>query len=167
MDFVALIATVVAIILVCTFGFVVFFGAPYLPTLRPQMEAALDLLDLSEGQTMLELGSGDGRVLIAAAERGWNAIGYELNPALALYSWLRTRKYGARVKVIWGNFWWRKLPEADGVFVFLLQKYMSKLDKKITQEISKPVKLVSFVFTIPDRKPARVEKSLSLYAYNK
>lgn len=155
----------IALGLVFAFGFVVFFGAPYLPTLQPQMETALDMLDLTEGQTLLELGSGDGRVMVAAAERGWNVIGYELNPVLALYSWLRTRKYKGRVKVVWGNFWWRKLPQADGVFVFLLQKYMSKLDKKITQDISRPVKLVSFAFHIPGRKPQQEKDAVYLYEY--
>jgi ribosomal protein L11 methylase PrmA len=69
-------------VLVILFGFVVAFGAPYLPTLRPQITMALDMLDLKKGQTLLELGSGDGRVMMAAAERGWNVIGYELNPLL-------------------------------------------------------------------------------------
>lgn len=64
------------------FGFVILFGAPYLPTLKPQIKIALDMLDLQPGQTLIEIGSGDGRVLKAAAERGWNAVGYELNPVL-------------------------------------------------------------------------------------
>lgn len=150
---------------VFAFGLVVFFGAPYLPTLRPQLERALDMLDLEEGQTLLELGSGDGRVMVAAAERGWNVVGYELNPLLALYSWLRTRKYGKRVRVVWGNFWWGKLPQADGVFVFLLQKYMTRLDTKITQDIGRPVKMVSFAFYVPGRKPLQERDGVYLYEY--
>ncbi|HEU4984185.1 MAG TPA: class I SAM-dependent methyltransferase, partial [Nitrososphaera sp.] len=65
-------------------GFVVFFGPPYLPTLRRNIDAALDLLDLKPGQTMLDLGSGDGRVLVAAAKRGINVVGIELSPVLAV-----------------------------------------------------------------------------------
>src|SRR5215813_12979466 len=90
---------------VLCFAFVVFFGAPFLPTLQPQITAALDLLDLKPGQTMLELGCGDGRVLIAAAERGIVAVGYELNPLLAAVAWLRTRRYGKQVKVLCGDYW--------------------------------------------------------------
>lgn len=56
-------------------GFVVFFGPPYVPTRKRNMQAALDLLELKPGQTMLELGSGDGRVLIAAAKQGVNVVG--------------------------------------------------------------------------------------------
>jgi hypothetical protein len=82
----------VVIGVVLMFGFVVFFGAPYLPTLKPQIETALDLLDLKPGQTLIEVGSGDGRVLLAAAHRGLHAVGYELNPILVLFSLWHTRK---------------------------------------------------------------------------
>jgi 16S rRNA A1518/A1519 N6-dimethyltransferase RsmA/KsgA/DIM1 with predicted DNA glycosylase/AP lyase activity len=155
----------IAIFVFVAFSFVVFFGAPFLPTLTPQVANALDMIDLEPGQTLLELGSGDGKVMIAAAERGLTVIGYELNPLLVVYSWLRTRKYKGRVKVVWGNFWRKKLPQTDGIFVFLLQPYMQKLDNKITQEYSETVKLVSFAFHIPDRKPARQQKGVYLYTY--
>src|SRR6478672_10765863 len=98
--------------IVMCFAFVVFFGAPFLPTLRPQIDTALNLLDLKPGQTILELGCGDGRVLIAAATRGIYAVGYELNPLLAAIAWLRTRRYGKQVRVICGNYWRLKWPPA-------------------------------------------------------
>lgn len=147
------------------FAFVIAFGAPYLPTLSPQIKIALDLADLKPGQTLLELGSGDGRVLLAAAERGINVVGYELNPLLALFSWLRTRKYGRQVRVVWGNFWKQDLPPADAIFTFLLNRYMAKLDSKIEQECVRPVKLVSFAFEIPGRKPLKQRAGVFLYQY--
>lgn len=148
------------------FCFVILFGAPFLPTLKAEVPKALDLIDLKPGQTLLELGSGDGRVLRAAAERGITAIGYELNPVLVAYSWLRTRRYRGKVRVVWGNYWRKTLPPADGIFVFLLQPYMTKLDNKITQECRKPVKLVSFAFYIPDKKPVKRTKGLFRYDYH-
>lgn len=147
------------------FTFVVFFGAPFLPTLTPQVKNALDLIDLKKGQALLELGSGDGKILIAAAERGIRVIGYELNPLLVIYSWLRTRRYGKLVTVKWANFWYVKLPKTDGIFVFLLQPYMKKLDNKIVQEARKPVKLVSFAFYIPDKEPTAENNGMYLYTY--
>ncbi len=114
---------------------------------------------------MLELGCGDGKVLIAAAERGYQVIGYELNPILALIARWRTRRYGRQVKVVWGNFWNRKWPPADGIFVFLLTRYMGRLDKKIVQDYQRPVKLVSFAFEIPGRRPKARKHGLFLYHY--
>ncbi|MCA9332791.1 hypothetical protein KDA00_02860, partial [Candidatus Saccharibacteria bacterium] len=125
-----------ASIVICVVGFVCFvfviaFGAPFLPTLKPQVENALDLIDLEPGQTLIELGSGDGRVLLEAAKRGINAVGYEINPLLVMYSIWITRKYRKEITIKLANFWNVKLPKCDGIFVFLLNPYMEKLDKKI------------------------------------
>ncbi len=147
------------------FGLVVFFGAPYLPTFSKQTETALDLLDLKPGQKLLELGSGDGRVLIAAAKRGIYVTGYELNPILVLWAWARTRKYRRLVRLRWANFWIVKWPPTDGVFVFLLDKYMEKLNKKIIQEYGSNVNLVSFAFKVPGRKPNAEKNGVYLYKY--
>lgn len=147
------------------FGFVILFGAPYVPTLKKTKLEALDMLDLKPGQRLLELGSGDGRVLVAAARRGWRATGYELNPLLVVFSYFYTFKYRKNVKIIWGNFWLVKLPAADGIYVFLLSKYMDKLDKKIEQDCPRPLKLVSNAFMIPAKKPQKSSGSLSLYVY--
>jgi hypothetical protein len=106
-------ALVVVCFIVFCFVFVLLFGAPFLPTLKPQIIIALDLLDLKPGDTLLELGSGDGRVLVAAARRGLNVVGYELNPIMALISWLHTRRYRRQVKVVWGNFWRTPWPPAQ------------------------------------------------------
>ncbi len=153
-----------AVLFVC-FVFVVAFGAPFLPTLKPQVTTAMNLIDLKQGETLLELGSGDGRVLIEAAKRGNFAIGIELNPILVIYSRFATFRYRKNIKIIWGNFWTMSLPEADGIFVFLLNKYMKKLDQKITKESKRPVKLVSFAFGIPERHPTKTKKGLYLYTY--
>lgn len=158
----------IASVLVALFLFasVLLFGAPYLPTLSKQVNTAITMINLKPGQTLLELGCGDGRVVIAAAEKGLNVVGYELNPLLACIAWVRTRKYKGRVRIVWGNFWNRQLPEADAIFVFLLDKYMNKLDKKITQTYSgKSIKLVSFAFKIPRKVVKKEAQGLFLYQY--
>jgi SAM-dependent methyltransferase len=154
--------------LVLLFGFVVIFGAPYLPTLKKQTAEALDLLDLKPGQTLLELGCGDGRVVKAAAQRGLKVTGYELNPILVIIAKLNTIKYRGQTKIIWGNYWQKDWPETDGIFVFLLDKYMKRLDKNIVQkraDQSKLIRLVSFTFKIPGRKPIAQQGGLLLYKY--
>jgi SAM-dependent methyltransferase len=156
-----------ALIVIMLFSFVIAFGAPFLPTLKARTTEALDLLDLQPGELLLELGCGDGRILREAARRGIRSVGYELNPLLVIYAKLRALKYGGLIKVKWGNYWNRHWPPADGIYVFLLNPYMAKLNTKITQEISKKVKVVSFAFTIPGRKPVKEHNGLMLYIYNK
>jgi SAM-dependent methyltransferase len=177
---------ILIIAMVLSFGFVVFFGAPYLPTLTPQVKAALKLADLKPGDHLLELGCGDGKVLIAAAKQGIHVTGYELNPLLVIISWLRTVRYRKLVKIVWGNFWQVDLPKADAIFVFLLPKYMTRLDTKIVQEqkrwcsnlslpTAKPVnpasagaswvKLISFAFTIRGKVVDGEKDGVYLYNY--
>jgi hypothetical protein len=155
---------VIGVLLLC-FGGVLLFGAPYLPTLRPQIYTALDLAELKPGSTLLELGCGDGRVAIVAAQKGIKVIGYELNPLLALWAWVRTIPYRKTVKIVWADFWSRPWPEADAAFVFLLDRYMAKLNKKCMRYPFKPLQLLSFAYKIPGMKPHRQKNGVYLYQY--
>lgn len=161
-------------VLVC-FSFVLLFGAPYLPTLGKQVAIALELAELRPGQTLLELGCGDGKVLVAAARRGVRAVGYELNPLLVAVAWARTRRYRGLVSVRWGNFWQAKWPETDVIFVFGLQRIMNRLNTKIEQSLTQAVnsatnerrvKLVSFAFKVPGRKAIASKGGVYLYEYH-
>ncbi len=161
--------TAIGFVVMICFAFVLLRGAPYLPTLNNQVKAALDLIDLDPGDTLLELGCGDGKVMIAAAQRGLTVVGYELNPILAFVAWARTRHYGKQVTVVWGDFWTKPWPKADGIFVFLLDTYMEKLDTKIAQSKHKSVKkvrLVSFAFQVPGKMPVAERQGVYLYTYN-
>jgi len=150
---------------ILAFALPVLFGPPYVPTLRLNMEAALELLDLKPGQTLLDLGSGDGRILIAAAKRGWNAVGIEVSPFLVIISRIRTWKYRKQIRIIWGNYFLTKWPEADGVFGFIIQYQMRRLDKRIEEWHTKPVRVASFAFQIPDRTPIDQIAGVYLYEY--
>lgn len=154
------------ILIIISFGLVVLIGAPFLPTLKNQQEQALDLLDLKPGQTLLDLGSGDGRLLVAAAKRGIKSIGVEANPFLALYSWAITRRYRKLVKIKWRNFWMMDWPRADGIYVFLHTRFMVRLHKKIIQDFEgKKVSVVSYAFEIPGKKPKKTKGGMFLYKY--
>jgi hypothetical protein len=152
-------------VFVLLFTFVLLFGAPYLPTRKTQAQTALDVLNLRPGQTLYELGCGDGRVLKQAAQRGLKAVGYELNPLLALIARLYTWRYRQQVRIVCGSFWFADLSKADGVFVFLLDRFMVRLDSKIKSETKKPVKLASFAFKIPGKKALKTKNGIFLYQY--
>ncbi|HET7528871.1 MAG TPA: class I SAM-dependent methyltransferase, partial [Candidatus Saccharimonadales bacterium] len=125
----------------------------------------LDLLDLKKGQTVYDLGCGDGRFLKAAARRGIKSVGYELNPFMFAYAWLTTRRYRRLVKVRWGNFWKADLSDADAIFIFLLTKYMARFDEFVKAKAPKGVKVASHAFKIPGKKPAAKEYGVFLYKY--
>lgn len=157
---------IILCLIIFPFGFVLLFGAPYLPTRRVQAKEALDLLSLKKGDIFVDLGSGDGAVLLEAARRGLECYGYELNPFVWLVSKIRTRKFGSQVHIYCKNFWNVPLPDnTKGVFVFLLDKYMEKLDTKLASELQTGGVLVSYTFEIPKKKPVITKEGLLLYKY--
>lgn len=157
---------ILIIVAVLLFGLVVLRGAPYLPTLSQQIEDALDMLELKSGQTLLELGSGDGRLLAAAARRGVYSVGYELNPLLVVWTRLRYWKYRTYISVKWGDYWLAEWPKSDAMYVFLLEKYMKKLDNKVAHYAKgRHYKLVSFGFEIAGKKVVSQRKGLRRYDY--
>lgn len=155
---------IAASILVFFFSFVLIFGAPFLPTKKRQIEAAFELLKLKKGETILDLGSGDGRVLRYAAKNGYKGVGYELNPLLYLLSLLVTFRYRKDVKIYCKNFWVAEFPENSAIFIFLLDRFMDKLHKKIIhKQNTKKVKVVSFAFKFEGIKPIRTSEGVYLY----
>ncbi len=177
-----MIVFIVIAIILC-FSLVVFVGPPYLPTLSKQVTVALDMLDMKPGDTMIELGCGDGKVLIAAAQRGWNVVGIELNPILVFVCRMRTWKYRKQVRVVLGNYWntdsWPPAKNTQGIFGFVLPKYMLKLDACISgwrsvahtakksgkYQAVHDIRLASFAFAIPDKKVVREQDGVFLYTY--
>lgn len=160
----AVVLLIILVIFGC-FAMVIFFGAPYVPTLKQQQKEALDLLDLKTGQSLLELGSGDGRFLRATAKRGIKAIGYELNPILYLISLIATYQYRHLIKVHLANYWMAGWPKTDGMYVFLTQNHMAKLNKKVIQMNAHDIKVVSYAAQIPGRKAVKRQGAMFLYKY--
>jgi len=155
--------------IVGAFAVVLLKGAPYLPVRRKEQQLALDLLELQPGDTVVDLGSGDGAFLLAAAKAGLVAYGFELNPILCLVSKVRCWKYRRQVHIYWGDFWKVDFPaETKGVYVFLLDRFMERLGKKLerqSQVLRRPLKVVSYTFQIPGRKPQAQKGGLFRYDF--
>ena len=164
-----MITFLIAACLIILFGAVAFRGAPYVPTHKATVVAALDMLKphVKKGATIVDLGSGDGNVLLAAAKRGYRAVGYDLNFILNFIAWLRCWGMGNRVTIHLHDFWLAHWPpQTDAVFVFLAGPYMNKLKRKLDVEMTKrtkPLLVVSNGFALPGVLPKQISKGLYLY----
>lgn len=120
---------------VLLFGFVVFRGAPYVPSHRTDVAKAFDeLYKIGKKDVVVDVGSGDGIILRMASARGARAVGYELNPALVLLSRFLSRG-DKKVRVELGDFWFAKLPAATTlVYAFAVERDVKKLVAKLQEE---------------------------------
>ncbi|KAF2977911.1 hypothetical protein EK904_008430 [Melospiza melodia maxima] len=66
---------------------------PFVPATAEQIQNVLKMLENRSG-SLVDIGSGDGRIVIAAAKKGFQAVGYELNPWLVWYSRYRAWRDG-------------------------------------------------------------------------
>ncbi|XP_063476008.1 ATP synthase subunit C lysine N-methyltransferase isoform X6 [Symphalangus syndactylus] len=66
---------------------------PFVPATTKQIENVVKMLQCRRG-SLVDIGSGDGRIVIAAAKEGFTAVGYELNPWLVWYSRYRAWREG-------------------------------------------------------------------------
>jgi len=151
------------IVIVGLFALGAILGAPYVPVLKKSGSDLLDMADLPAGASIIDLGSGDGAFALQAAARGYKVIGYEINPILVVIARLRTWKYRKTVKFYLRDFWQVELPEVDGIYVFLIERYMAKLEAKLTLELHRPTIIVSHVFALPTIKPLR--KNMNSFVY--
>ena len=156
---------IVAWLLLVALAIGAFFGAPYLPILSSEQRRLLRDLDLKPGQSIIDLGSGDGRLLLAAAKLGIRATGYEISPILWLISVLRTWPYRKLVRVKLGNFWNLDWPPADVVYLFLITRYMSKIEGQLAKRLTSPTVVVSYAFALPSRKLWKKKGAAFLYRY--
>jgi hypothetical protein len=152
------------VVVVClAFGISTLVGAPYLPIMKRDSELVLKLAELKQGNTLIDLGSGDGRLLKAAARQGIICIGYEINPILYVISLIVTWPERKLITIYMADYWSVKLPDADVIYVFLLQKYMSRLSRKLHSEAQPDTLLISYIFKIPGAKPIRENRNTSVY----
>lgn len=154
---------------VILFGFVVFRGAPYVPSRKRQLAIAFDqLYPLSNQDVLVDIGSGDGIVLREAAKRKAKAIGYELNPVLVLISRLLSRREPL-VRVYLADFWFVQLPpETTVVYVFGETRDIKKMAKKVADEatrLNKTLAFISFGFAVPGQAPVKKAGACYLYKF--
>ncbi len=148
------------------------FGSPWYPISLKSLRRALDFCEVQPGQHLVDLGSGDGRVLITAAkEYGLLGTGIEIDPAKVWLSQLLTRRAGIQDKVrfVRTNLFDYDYGEADILFIHLTHQAMDKLFPDILEQLKPTVKILSYKFCIRGMTPDKVnaDKTLFLYTRNK
>ena len=121
------------IVVISVFAVSALFGAPYVPSLKREVVMAFEhLYEVTETDTVVDLGSGDGVVLSVAVKHGATAYGYEINPFLVILSKLRL---GRKAKIKMADMWATKLPkETTLVYVFSVSRDTKRLARYLQRQ---------------------------------
>jgi cyclopropane fatty-acyl-phospholipid synthase-like methyltransferase len=134
--------------------------APYRETPPDIVERMLDLAQVGAGCRLIDLGCGDGRIVIAAALRGATAQGIDLDPARVTEAQQAAKAAGVaeRVRFAQGDMFAADLSEAEVVTLFLLSHVNRWLEGKLQRELPLGARVVSHQFGMPNWQPAATDR---------
>jgi cyclopropane fatty-acyl-phospholipid synthase-like methyltransferase len=126
----------------------------FLPTPENVVEAMLQLAQVGPSDVVYDLGSGDGRIPIMAAQKfGARGVGIEIDPALVRQSEENARKAGvdASVRFVIGDLFQADIREATVVALFLLPGMNIELIPKLKSQLRPGARIVAHHFAMGDR----------------
>ena len=126
----------------------------YVPTPEPVVDAMLNLAGVRAGDVLYDLGSGDGRIPIAAAQRfGVRAVGIDINPVRVREANANAETAGVTDLVTFkeADLFEEDISEATVVTLYLLQSLNVKLRPKLLAELKPGTRIVSHAFGMADQ----------------
>ena len=133
--------------------------APYYPTPRTIVEEMLKLGALRAGEKMFDLGSGDGRIVIMAAQKFYaDSTGIEIDADLCRQSTVQIKKLNleSRARIICGDILQQDYSPADLITVYLLPASNDKVRPVLEKQLKQGTRVVAHDFEIGGWKPARI-----------
>lgn len=128
----------------------------YVPTPPEVVDAMLKLANVTKDDVVYDLGCGDGRIVIAAAEKfGAHGVGIDIDPERISEARANATKAGVndRVRFIEGDLFETDLRPASVVTLYLLPSLNLKLRPKLMSELKPGTRVVSHAFDMGDWKP--------------
>src|SRR3990167_3267249 len=143
------------------FAIDVFLDLPYVATKKEKVGTIIKLANIKRGETVIDLGSGDGRLLFAAAQKGAKAIGYEVNPYLVLFTKVKAKILREnRVVVKKQSLWQADLKKANVIFVYGRGKTMKRFEDFVFKNARKGTRIIvntDLTKPFPTKKPTKSE----------
>ncbi|XP_043601518.1 ATP synthase subunit C lysine N-methyltransferase [Bombus pyrosoma] len=123
---------------------------PYVPATSQQIRNVLQALEGRTG-SLIDLGSGDGRIVFATAKAGFKAHGIELNPWLVWYSRLKAliTSSSLHTKFIKQNLWNHNLKKYDNIVLFGVDQMMKDVEIKFIKELQEDSVIIACRFPLP------------------
>jgi len=165
---------IVVFVVVLTAGYAGLSAAPWVPTRKGERASLAAKLKLKDGQTVYDLGSGDGSLLFTLAERFPNCrlIGLEIS-LLPFFISLVRRLIGLsryrNVRLLFRDLYRTDLSKADLVFAYLMPGCYARISRKFSKELKDSCIVVIEAWPIPGleiRDKIVGDRQLPLYVYD-
>lgn len=149
--------------------------APFVPTPGDVVQRMLALAAVGPDDVVYDLGSGDGRIVIAAAQLGARAVGVEIDPTLVAHAQANAMAAGvqARVRFLQQDAMTADVSDATVVTLYLLSASNVRLRPRLTRQLRSGARIVSHNFSMGDWEPDVVDTfvdtggtSRTLYVWN-
>lgn len=132
--------------------------APYIATQMVTIRKVLNLAGVKKGKKFYELGSGDGRVVLEAAELGAEAVGVEQSWIRVLYSRYKAKSLASHLRGVGINFYHenifsRTYEDAGIVYIYLLPKGVNRLEEKLKKELKRGSIVITQTYHFKSWKP--------------
>ncbi|RJO59107.1 hypothetical protein C4546_03845 [Candidatus Parcubacteria bacterium] len=161
---------IVALFVLGTMAWAGLKAAPWVPTRSADFERILKLAEIKAGQTIFELGAGEGRLLkVFSQTPAAKIIGYEISILPFLIARWRCRKLGHKVELKFKDFFQAPFAKANVIFCFLTPTAMRKLKTKFEAECEPGTQIISYAFSVPGWNADAVDKpgakDIGIYKY--
>ena len=142
-----------------------YLGAIFMPTPDEAVITMISLLNIQPGEKAVDLGSGDGKLVIALAKAGANVEGYEINPFLVWISRknIKKAKLTDSAVIHQKDFWKIDFSPFSIVTLYGVPYIMDKLEEKLKKELKPGARVASNYFGFSSWEPLQKEKNVSLY----
>ena len=145
-----------------------FFGAPWHPTSQTHIQQALELCGAKPGETLYDLGCGDGRVLIAGAQEfGLKGIGLEIDPIKVWIAKWKVRQVGLldSIQIIKKNVYEFDYSQADILFIYLTHQALDRLLPFLQKQIKPGTRIICYRFCLKGIVPDQASKDGAIFLY--
>lgn len=149
------------------------FGVPFIPTPRHIADTMIGLVPWKGGETVIDLGAGDGSLLeaIRKARPDTTVRGCEIVPTVWMLGRLRAFIKRSGAKLQWRSMFRENITDADVVFLYLFPEVMEQLRAKLDTELKPGAYVVCQTFGFKDMHPLkevrvpRLGGEVSVYLY--
>lgn len=145
-----------------------YWGAPWVTSSSKNIRRMLDLAKLQPGETLIDLGAGDGRIMIMAAKR-YDALtkGVELDPIRCVLGKLaiKINKVQDQCELTWGTISNYDFSSADVISIFMTREFNSKYKVDFESNLNVGTRVVSNLFPIQDWEPIIIDEKNLIFLY--